>query len=143
MSVYADRDASDAAQPKDWDPCGPMSQAPDDVKRDIAAERGWLKRGLESAAQATTSARITPEDDGLWIPEPKVSGEPAADDKPGNCAGITPAAGSSSLSPDTLAIIAAMFEMTQMIAHERSLNEQGRFAGIDYARKLAERMGER
>ncbi len=116
-------------------------------------------------AQAADRMLVTPDGYGsVYIPGPRFcacgrvesdcdqsrascpKADPASEgddetDKPGNCAGITPAAGSSSLSTDTLAIIAAMFEMTQMIAHERSLNEQGRYAGIDYARKLAERVG--
>ncbi len=38
-----------------------------------------VKRGLESAAQATTSARVTAEDEGVWIPEPAESPEQAAE----------------------------------------------------------------
>lgn len=49
----------------------------------------------------------------------------------------------AALSPDTQAIIAAMYEIALMHPLSRTLNQDGRYAGIDYARRLAERMGER
>lgn len=178
------RKALDAAQPKDPD--------------------GWLKRSLDRLKDVKTSARVTAEDEGLYIPEPKdyTSGESgSAASAKGNQAesassgadfgpSAQPVSSSlpcsaellarlsraksvdiiirkdsverrfqadwlkdmarqqlkyskAALSPDTQAIIAAMYEIALMHPLSRTLNQDGRYAGIDYARKLAERMGQR
>ncbi len=76
---------------------------------------GAVQRGLDSAAQAKTSARVTAEDEGLWIPEP--------------------------LSRDTRAIIAAIWECTRPDGYDP--NAQGKLGGVDYVKQLEARMGER